>query len=154
MSKASDGLPTKAKTIKKTETPAKPAPAAPVKAAAEKPSAKTATAVKPASVPPAAAAPAAVKPTATAKPKAPAKTTVSPKAKVAAKPTAAAKAEPAATRKVSQLPDQDTINKMVEEAAYYLAEKRNFAPGFEEQDWLDAKQQIMDQLEGASPPKA
>ena len=154
MSKASDGLPTKAKTSKKTETPAKPAPAATVKVPAEKPSAKTAAAVKPASVAPAAPAPAAVKPTATAKPRAPAKTTVSPKAKVAAKPTATAKAEPAATRKVSQLPDQDTINKMVEEAAYYLAEKRNFAPGFEEQDWLDAKQQIMDQLEGASRPKA
>ena len=153
MSKASDGLPTKAKTSKKTETPAKPAPAATVKVPPEKPSAKTAAAVKPASVAPA-AAPAAVKPSATAKPKAPAKTTVSPKAKVAAKPTAAAKAEPAATRKVSQLPDQETINKMVEEAAYYLAEKRNFAPGFEEQDWLDAKQQIMDQLEGASRPKA
>ena len=44
------------------------------------------------------------------------------------------------------------INKMTEEAAYFLAEKRQFAPGFEEQDWLEAKQQIMVQIEGAARP--
>ena len=52
----------------------------------------------------------------------------------------------------SQLPSQETINQMVEEAAYYLAEKRNFAPGFEEEDWQAAKQQIMAQLEDANSP--
>ena len=49
-------------------------------------------------------------------------------------------------------PSQEMINKMIEEAAYFLAEKRQFAPGFEEQDWLEAKQQIMAQIEGAARP--
>ena len=49
-------------------------------------------------------------------------------------------------------PSQELINKMIEEAAYFLAEKRQFAPGFEEQDWLEAKQQIMAQIEGAARP--
>ena len=49
-------------------------------------------------------------------------------------------------------PSQDMIDKMIEEAAYFLAEKRHFAPGFEEQDWLEAKQQIMTQIEGANRP--
>ena len=52
----------------------------------------------------------------------------------------------------SQLPSQETINQMVEEAAYYLAEKPNFAPGFEEEHWQAAKQQIMAQLEDANSP--
>lgn len=49
-------------------------------------------------------------------------------------------------------PSQELINKMIEEAAYFIAEKRHFAPGFEEQDWLEAKQQIMAQIEGAARP--
>jgi len=32
---------------------------------------------------------------------------------------------------------------MIEEAAYYLAEKRGFAPGHELEDWLQAKAQII-----------
>lgn len=43
-------------------------------------------------------------------------------------------------------PSQETINQMISEAAYYLAEKRQFAPGFEEQDWREAKVQILTQL--------
>ena len=31
---------------------------------------------------------------------------------------------------------------MIAEAAYYLAEKRGFAPGGELQDWIDAEAQI------------
>ena len=31
---------------------------------------------------------------------------------------------------------------MIEEAAYYLAEKRGFAPGHELEDWLQAEEQI------------
>ena len=49
-------------------------------------------------------------------------------------------------------PSQDMINKMIEEAAYFIAEKRHFAPGFEEQDWREAKQQIMAQIEVANRP--
>ncbi|MDD1649028.1 MAG: DUF2934 domain-containing protein [Methylococcaceae bacterium] len=74
----------------------------------------------------------------------------------AAKPVSAAiPTKPKATLQKassSQLPSQETINQMVEEAAYYLAEKRNFAPGFEEEDWQAAKQQIMAQLEDANSP--
>ena len=44
------------------------------------------------------------------------------------------------------------INGMVAVAAYFLAEKRAFAPGFEEQDWLAAKAQIMAQLAEAKNP--
>lgn len=32
---------------------------------------------------------------------------------------------------------------MIEEAAYYLAEKRGFTPGHELEDWLQAEAQIM-----------
>jgi hypothetical protein len=42
---------------------------------------------------------------------------------------------------------------MVAEAAYYLAEKRNFATGFEAEDWQEAKEQIMAQLLGTKNPK-
>lgn len=62
-----------------------------------------------------------------------------------AKKKAAAPVEP-------QMPDQDAINHMVAEAAYYLAEKRCFAPGFEDADWQAAKEQIAAQLLGASKP--
>ena len=75
-------------------------------------------------------------------------------------PPAVAKAAPAKAKPVAktaaakaQLPDQDAIDKMVNEAAYYLAEKRNFAPGYEEEDWLAAKKQIMAQLKGAKKPQ-
>jgi len=32
--------------------------------------------------------------------------------------------------------------KMVSEAAYYIAQKRNFAPGSEIEDWLQAETQV------------
>jgi hypothetical protein len=35
---------------------------------------------------------------------------------------------------------------MIKEAAYYLAEKRGFAPGHELEDWLRAKAQIISQF--------
>ena len=35
------------------------------------------------------------------------------------------------------------IRKMVEEAAYYLSEKRAFAPGYELEDWFTAEVQIL-----------
>ena len=49
-------------------------------------------------------------------------------------------------------PSQEMINQMIEEAAYFLAEKRHFAPGFDEQDWLEAKRQILAQIKGADSP--
>jgi len=35
---------------------------------------------------------------------------------------------------------------MIEEAAYYKAEKRNFAPGFEAEDWAEAEREIDEKL--------
>ncbi|KAA6187071.1 DUF2934 domain-containing protein [Thiohalocapsa marina] len=31
---------------------------------------------------------------------------------------------------------------MIADAAYYLAEKRNFAPGHEQEDWLAAEAEV------------
>lgn len=39
------------------------------------------------------------------------------------------------------------LNEQIREAAYYIAEKRNFATGFEIDDWLEAKREIYQQLE-------
>ncbi|HTN93523.1 MAG TPA: DUF2934 domain-containing protein [Gallionella sp.] len=38
---------------------------------------------------------------------------------------------------------QEQSRLMIEEAAYYLAEKRGFAPGQELEDWLQAEAQIL-----------
>jgi hypothetical protein len=51
-----------------------------------------------------------------------------------------------------QMPDQGVIDAMVAEAAYYLAEKRCFAPGYQEQDWQAAREQIEAQLRAARNP--
>jgi hypothetical protein len=78
---------------------------------------------------------------------------------VSAKKPAAGAASPRTPRKKTtaaaedaQLPEQGAIDRMVAEAAYYLAEKRAFAPGFEEQDWQAAKAQIAGQLRNARNP--
>lgn len=73
-------------------------------------------------------------------------------AKSVSKPAAAtAKVKQAAASQASvpALPDQEIIDKMIAEAAYYLAEQRDFAPGFEEQDWQTAREQVMAQLQAA-----
>lgn len=36
------------------------------------------------------------------------------------------------------------VSHMIATAAYYLAEQRHFAPGYETQDWLTAEQMIRD----------
>jgi len=35
---------------------------------------------------------------------------------------------------------------MIEEAAYFIAQQRGFAPGHEIDDWLAAEAQVLDQL--------
>lgn len=40
------------------------------------------------------------------------------------------------------IPTDQEIRVMTEEAAYYKAEQRNFAPGFEDVDWLEAEKEI------------
>ena len=40
------------------------------------------------------------------------------------------------------------LDDMIAEAAFYKAEKRNFYPGYEMRDWLEAKKDVMRQLNG------
>jgi hypothetical protein len=40
-------------------------------------------------------------------------------------------------------PRSDEFRQRVSEAAYYLAERRGFTPGYEEQDWLQAEAEVM-----------
>jgi sterol desaturase/sphingolipid hydroxylase (fatty acid hydroxylase superfamily) len=40
------------------------------------------------------------------------------------------------------------LDAMIAEAAYYIAEKRNFNPGYDMRDWLEAKKQIISQVSG------
>lgn len=37
---------------------------------------------------------------------------------------------------------QETRNKMIEEAAYFIAQRRGFEPGHDVEDWLKAEAQI------------
>lgn len=44
-------------------------------------------------------------------------------------------------------PDQQEVDRMIAEAAYYLAEKRNFEPGWEQEDWETATNEVMRRLQ-------
>ena len=55
--------------------------------------------------------------------------------------------EPGVIDTATALPDAKEIYRMTAEAAYYLAEKRNFAPGHEQEDWEAARAEVMAQLE-------
>ncbi len=50
-------------------------------------------------------------------------------------------------REGTDLPNQQEIDRMIAEAAYYLAEKRDFAPGWEQEDWETAKNEVMSRLQ-------
>lgn len=39
------------------------------------------------------------------------------------------------------------LRQMIEQAAYYIAEKRGFHPGYEQQDWLAAERQVKERLD-------
>jgi hypothetical protein len=47
----------------------------------------------------------------------------------------------------------EEIYRMIREAAYLKAEARQFAPGVELQDWLEAEKEVWQKLEGAGAPK-
>lgn len=115
----------KSTTAKKTSTAAKPA--------AKKTSASAATTAKKT----AAATPAARKPVAAKKPA------------VAKKPTTAAK--PAATKSVSA-PSPEQRYRMVQEAAYFIAEKNGFVAGSLEY-WIAAEAEIDALLTGKARKK-
>ena len=38
------------------------------------------------------------------------------------------------------------VSQMIATAAYYLAERRHFVPGYEWQDWLEAERSILERL--------
>lgn len=46
------------------------------------------------------------------------------------------------------MPHPANLDSMIAEAAYYKAEKRNFRPGDEMRDWLEAKTEVLSQLYG------
>lgn len=53
--------------------------------------------------------------------------------------------KPAINQEIEAMEEQNRL--MIQEAAYYLAEKRGFvSPGHELDDWLKAKAQIIKQL--------
>lgn len=39
-------------------------------------------------------------------------------------------------------PNEAELRRMIEEAAYYRAEKRGFVPGLEAQDWCEAEAEV------------
>jgi hypothetical protein len=41
---------------------------------------------------------------------------------------------------------RDELRRLIAEAAYYRAQQRGFAPGYEEQDWIDAEAEVMARL--------
>jgi Protein of unknown function (DUF2934) len=53
--------------------------------------------------------------------------------------------------RAERLPSAEEIYRMIREAAYLKAEARNFAPGVELNDWLEAEREVMARLNGAQP---
>lgn len=93
----------------------------------------------------------------------PKKTTAKRAPAPAAQPPAAAPPRPAAARKGAALPTGSVEDcpvtlkpggdvtpeerwRMVADAAYYRAERRDFAPGYEQEDWLAAEAEVGDLL--------
>lgn len=52
-----------------------------------------------------------------------------------------------ATEAPQRAPGQDEFTETVAKAAYFIAEQRGFAPGFEMQDWLSAEAELRAQLD-------
>jgi hypothetical protein len=126
---ADDKIVTKKTPVKAASTPA-------TAAAKATPPRKTA-------MPAASVAPAAPKAPAPAPAKPGAKPAAASAAKPAATPSATTpKAKEAPTPKAKPQLDAQTRLAMIQESAYYKAEARNFAPGFEALDWADAEREI------------
>jgi hypothetical protein len=84
-------------------------------------------------------------PTRTAKSKAAAKTTLPSKAAarpptVAAKPKKGSSGPPPASGPGLNVEERD---RLIAQAAYFRAEKRGFAPGYELQDWVEAEAEVL-----------
>ena len=65
-------------------------------------------------------------------------------------PRAATKGLPPFTGNAQAHPSAEELWKQIAEAAYYKAKARDFAPGGEVQDWIDAEAEVMHRL-GRSP---
>ena len=50
----------------------------------------------------------------------------------------------------AQAPSDEERRRRVSEAAYYRAERRSFAPGQEDEDWLEAEKELDGSEQGAS----
>jgi hypothetical protein len=57
------------------------------------------------------------------------------------------------TERAKSLPPAEEIYRMIREAAYLKAEARNFAPGVELSDWLEAEREVMARLNGGNAPQ-
>lgn len=72
--------------------------------------------------------------------------TAKPKATVSSiKPKKTAKAKP--TAKAVTPPDPHERLRLISEAAYFRAEARGFAPGYDEIDWLEAEREVEQAME-------
>jgi hypothetical protein len=71
----------------------------------------------------------------------PTPTKAAPTKSATAKPVAA---KPSVAKLAAAKPAVDTKTRlaMIQEAAYFKAEARHFAPGFEAQDWADAEREV------------
>lgn len=45
-------------------------------------------------------------------------------------------------------PSPDEIRRLIAEAAYYRAKQRNFEPGHEVEDWIEAESEVMERING------
>lgn len=45
-------------------------------------------------------------------------------------------------------PSPEQLYRMIQETAYFKAKARNFAPGHEVQDWIEAEAEVRQRLEG------
>ncbi|WP_295622999.1 DUF2934 domain-containing protein [uncultured Lamprocystis sp.] len=139
---AKSAAPPKTATQPAATAPAKaatqPAAAAPAKAATQ----PAAAAPAKAATQPAAAAPAkaATQPAATSSKTTPKKSTKRAEP-TASGPQAPLEEKPVSLQHLANVTPEQRLD-MISEAAYYRSEKRNFAEGYDAQDWADAEREI------------
>ena len=88
------------------------------------------------------------KPAAAKKPRAPRKTLTTKAAPAAEVEIMAATPDPTPQDPTPQDPRSEDLGTMIATAAYYLAAARNFSPGHELDDWLEAERAIHARLNG------
>jgi hypothetical protein len=68
------------------------------------------------------------------------------KSQTAAKP--AAKPQTTFTGNAQAQVSPEELRKLIEEAAYFRAKQRGFAPGYELEDWIQAEAEVMRRIGG------